>query len=148
MNKDEDPETMRFMLQVRANPDSEAGRLPGRELIEAMFKFNEEMANAGVMRAAEGRQSSAKGVRVLFDGDRRTVVDGPFANPDELIAGFWIIDVGSKAEAVDWAKRVPFREGVVEIRQIHEMEDFGSALTPEMQAVEDRLRARLAKNMT
>jgi hypothetical protein len=139
---------MRFMLQVRANRDSESGRLPGRELIEEMFGFNEEMANAGVMRAAEGLQPSTKGARVLYDGANRTVVDGPFPNPDELIAGFWIIDVGSKQEAVDWARRIPFQEGVVEIRQIHEMEDFGTAMTPEMQAAEDRMRARLAaKNL-
>jgi hypothetical protein len=137
--------TMRFMLQVRANRDSESGRLPDREVIEAMFKFNEEMVNAGVMRAAEGLQPSAKGGRVMFDGANRTVVDGPFPNTDELIAGFWIIAVGTKQEAFDWAKRIPFADGVVEIRQIHEMEDFGSALTPEMQAAEDRMRARLAK---
>ena len=139
---------MRFMLQVRANQGSESGRLPSRELIEAMFRFNEDMANAGVMRAAEGLQPSAKGARVYFDGANRTVVDGPFPNRDELIAGFWIIDVGSKQDAVDWARRVPFQEGVVEIRQIHEMEDFGTAMTPEMQAAEDRMRASLApKNL-
>jgi hypothetical protein len=138
---------MRFMLQVRANPDSESGQLPGRELIEAMFKFNEEMANAGVMRAAEGLQPSAKGARVMFAGANRTVVDGPFLNPDELIAGFWIIDVESKQEACDWAKRIPFHDGVVEIRQIHEMEDFGPALTPEMHTAEDRMRVQLAKNV-
>jgi len=136
---------MRFMLQVRANRDSESGQLPGRELIEAMFKFNEEMANAGVMRSAEGLQPSAKGARVVFAGADRKVVDGPFPNTDELIAGFWIIDVGSKQEAVDWAKRIPFADGIVEIRQIHEMEDFGPALTPELQAAEDRMRARLAE---
>jgi hypothetical protein len=138
---------MRFMLQVRANPDSESGRLPDRELIEAMFKFNEEMANAGVMCAAEGLQPSVKGARIVCDGDRRTVIDGPFANTQELIAGFWIIDVGSKEDAVDWAKRVPFQEGVVEIRQIHEIEDFGANLTPQLRAAEERMRARLAKNL-
>jgi hypothetical protein len=138
---------MRFMLQVRANHFSESGRLPDRELIEAMFKFNEVMTNAGVMRAAEGLQPSVNGARVVFDGSGRTVVDGPFPNTQELIAGFWIIDVGSKEDAVDWAKRVPFAEGVVEIRQIHEMEDFGPNLTPELQAAEDRIRARLAKNL-
>jgi hypothetical protein len=136
---------MRFMLQVRATRDSESGQLPGRELIEAMFKFNEEMTNAGVMRAAEGLQPSTNGARVMFDGANRTVVDGPFPNTDELIAGFWIIDVGSKQQATDWAKRIPFADGVVEIRQIHEMEDFGSALTPKMQAAEGRMRARLEK---
>ena len=135
--------TMRFLLQVRANRDSEAGVLPGRELIEVMFKFNQEMAEAGVMLAAEGLQASAKGARISYAGDQRKVVDGPF-NPDELIAGFWMINVGSTGEAIEWAKRAPFREGVVEVRQIFEMEDFGPALTPEMQQAEDRMRAQLA----
>src|SRR5579875_2349057 len=130
---------MRFMLQVRASRDSEAGVMPPQQLIEAMFKFNEEMANAGVMLAAEGLQASA--------GGERTVSDGPFA-ADELIAGFWIIKVASRDEAIEWAKRAPFEGGVVEIRRIFEMEDFGSALTPQMQQAENRMRARLAaKNM-
>lgn len=134
---------MRFMLQVRVNRDSEAGVLPGRELIEAMFKFNQEMTDAGVMLAAEGLQASAKGARISYAGIGRSVVDGPFS-PDELVAGFWMINVGSKEEAIEWAKRAPFRDGVVEVRQIFEMEDFGPALTPEMQQAEDRMRAQLA----
>ena len=134
---------MRFMLQVRADRDSETGILPGRELIEAMFKYNEDMSKAGVMLAAEGLHPSAKGARVVFAGAERTVIDGPF-DADGLIAGFWIIDVGTKEEAIAWAKRIPFQGGVVEIRQVYEMEDFGPALTPEMRAAEDRLRTRLA----
>src|SRR5271165_5472241 len=130
-------------MQVRADRDSEAGILPGQELIEAMFKFNEDMVKAGVMRAAEGLNSSAKGARVVFAGANRSVIEGPF-DPHELIAGFWIIDVGSKEDAIEWAKRVPFKGGVIEIRQIYEMEDFGPALTPEMRAAEDRMRAQLA----
>jgi hypothetical protein len=138
---------MRFMLQVRASRDSEAGVMPPQQLIEAMFKFNEEMANAGVMLAAEGLQASAGGARIAYSGGERTVSDGPFA-ADELIAGFWIIKVASRDEAIEWAKRAPFEGGVVEIRRIFEMEDFGSALTPQMQQAENRMRARLAaKNM-
>ncbi len=135
---------MRFMLQVRANRDSEAGVMPSQDLIEAMFKFNEEMANAGVMLAAEGLQASSKGARILYSGGKRTVVPGPFANPDELIAGFWIINTGSKEEAIEWAKRAPFMDGVVEVRQIFETDDFGPALTPELRDAEDRMRAQLA----
>jgi glutathione S-transferase len=120
------------MLQVRANRDSEAGVMPGRELIEAMGKFNEEMVKADVMRAADGLHPSSKGARVTFAGTKRSVTEGPFADPDELIAGFWMIEVGSKEEAIKWAKRAPFLAGVVEIRQVFEPEDFGPALTPEM----------------
>ena len=135
---------MRFMLQVRANRDSEAGILPSRELIEAMFKFNQQMADAGVMLAAEGLQSSAQGARISYSGEQRSVVDGPFPDPGELIAGFWMINVGSREEAVAWAKRAPFRDGVVEVRRVFEMDDFGPALTPEMQQAEDQMRAQLA----
>jgi hypothetical protein len=139
---------MRFMLQVRANRDSEAGVMPSQDLIEAMFKFNEEMANAGVMLAAEGLQASANGARISYSGSKRSVVDGPF-DADELIAGYWMINVGSKQEAIDWAKRAPFIDGVVEIRQIFEMDDFGPALTSEMRDAEDRMRAQLAaKNVS
>jgi hypothetical protein len=134
---------MRFMLQVRANRDSEAGVLPGRELIEAMFKFNQEMVNAGVMLAAEGLRSSGNGARISYSGSKRSVVDGPF-DADELIAGFWMINVGSKDEAVEWAKRAPLLDGVVEVRQVFEMDDFGPALTSEMQQADDRMRAQLA----
>lgn len=139
---------MRFMLQVRADHDSEAGVLPQKELFAAMVKFNEEMVKAGVMLSADGLHPSSKGARVLFSGTKRTVVDGPFADPDELIAGFWIITVNSKEEAIDWAKRVPFVGGAIDIRQVYEAEDFGPAMTPEIRDAEDRMRAQLAgKNM-
>jgi hypothetical protein len=139
---------MRFMLQVRADRDSEAGVLPQKELFAAMVKFNEEMVEAGVMLSADGLHPSSKGARVLFSGTKRTVVDGPFADPDELIAGFWMIRVNSKEEAIDWAKRVPFVGGAIEIRQVYEAEDFGPAMTPEIREAEDRMRAQLAgKNM-
>lgn len=139
---------MRFMLQVRADRDSETGVLPQKELFAAMVKFNEEMVKAGVMLAADGLHPSSKGARVLFSGTKRTVVDGPFADPDELIAGFWMIRVNSKEEAIDWAKRVPFVGGAIDIRKVYEAEDFGPAMTPEIRAAEDRMRAQLAgKNM-
>ena len=139
---------MRFMLQVRADRDSESGVLPEKELFAAMVEFNQEMTKAGVMLAADGLHPSSKGARVLYSGTKRTVVDGPFANPDELIAGFWMIKVGSKEEAINWAKRVPFIGGTVEIRQVFEAEDFGTAMTPEIREAEDRMRAQLAKNMS
>jgi hypothetical protein len=135
---------MRFMLQVRADHDSESGVLPEQELFAAMVKFNQEMVNAGVMLAADGLHPSSKGVRVLFSGKKRTVVKGPFADPSELIAGFWMIKVASQEEAIEWAKRVPFIGGAIEIRQVHEAEDFGPALTPEMRVAEERMRAQLA----
>jgi len=135
---------MRFMLQVRADRDSEAGVLPSQELIAAMGKFNEEMMKAGIMLAADGLHPSSRGARVLFAGPKRTVVDGPFTDPNELIAGFWMINVKSKDEAIDWAKRVPFMSGTIEIRQVFEAEDFGAALTPELREAEDRMRAQLA----
>jgi hypothetical protein len=135
--------TMRFMLQVRSDRDSEAGVLPDKEMFAAMVKFNEAMVEAGVMLAADGLHPSASGARVSFAGAKRTVTEGPF-DPSELITGFWIIDVKSKEEAIDWAKRVPFLGGVIEIRQIMQAEDFGPALTPELREVEDRMHARLA----
>lgn len=121
---------MQFMMQVRADRDSEAGVLPEKELFAAMVKFNEEMVKAGVMLAADGLHPSSKGARVLFAGPKRTVIEGPFADPNELIAGFWMINVKSKQEAIDWAKRVPFLGGAIEIRQVFEAEDFDRALTP------------------
>jgi len=135
---------MRFMLQVRADRDSEAGVLPDKELFAEMVKFNEKMVEAGVMLAADGLHPSSKGARVLFAGPKRTVVEGPFADPSELIAGFWIIDVKSKEEAIDWAKRVPFLGGAIEVRQVFEAEDLGPAMTPELRETEDRMRAKLA----
>jgi hypothetical protein len=135
---------MRFMVLVKANKDSEAGVLPDEKALTEMGKFNEELAKAGVMLAGEGLQSSSKGARVRFSGSKRTVIDGPFAETKELIAGFWIWQVKSKDEAIEWLKRAPFQEGEVEIRQVFEVEDFGAALTPETKEREERLRAQVA----
>ena len=137
---------MRFMLIVKADKDSEAGVLPSRELLTEMGKYNEELVKAGVMLAGEGLQASSKGARVIFAGGTRTVVDGPFAETKELVAGFWLIQAKSRDEAIEWVKRAPFRDGVVEIRQVFEAEDFGPALTPELREAEERLRARTAAN--
>ena len=133
---------MRFMVIVKANQDSEAGVLPDQKILTEMGKFNEELAKAGVLLAAEGLQASSKGVRVRFSGSKRTVIDGPFTEAKELIAGFWLWQVKSKAEAIEWLKRAPFREGDVEIRQVFEAADFGAALTPELREQEERLRAQ------
>jgi hypothetical protein len=135
---------MRFMLIVKADKDSEAGVLPSSELLAEMGKYNEELVKAGVMLAGEGLQASSKGARVIFAGGTRKVVDGPFAETKELVAGFWLIQAKSRDEAIEWVKRAPFRDGVVEIRQIFEAEDFGPALTPELREAEERLRARAA----
>jgi hypothetical protein len=136
---------MRFMVLVKANKSSEAGVLPSTELLTAMGKFNEELAKAGVLLTGEGLQPSSKGVRVRFSGKKRTVTDGPFTETKELIAGFWLIQVKSKDEAVEWVKRVPFEDGEIEIRQVSEPEDFGPALTPELREAEARLRAQSQK---
>ena len=136
---------MRFMVLVKANKDSEAGVLPGRELLEAMGKYNEELVKAGVLIAGEGLQSSAKGARVRFSGSKRTVIDGPFPETKELIAGFWIFNVKSKDEAIEWVKRCPNPhdgESEIEIRQIFEAEEFGDALTPELREAEAKLRVQ------
>jgi hypothetical protein len=133
---------MRFMLIVKATKESEAGVLPTQQELAEMGKFNEELVKAGVMLAGEGLQASSKGARVFFSGDQREVVDGPFAETKELVAGFWLVQVKSKEEAVEWVKRVPFRDGIIEIRQIFEAEDFGPALTPELREAEERLRAQ------
>ena len=136
---------MRFMVLVKANKDSEAGVLPDRKLLAEMGKFNEELVKAGVMLAGEGLQPSSKGARVRFSGGERTVIDGPFAETKELVAGFWLWQVRSKEEAIEWLKRAPFKDGeVVEIRQVFEAEDFGAELTPELRAQEERLRAQVA----
>ena len=127
---------MRFMVLVKANKDSEAGVLPTKELLTEMGKFNQELIKAGVMLAGDGLQASSKGARVRFSGDKRTVIDGPFAETKELVAGYWIWKVNSKAEAIEWLKRAPFRDGEVEIRQVFEAEDFGEALSPELRAAE------------
>src|SRR6516164_9388918 len=138
---------MRFMVLVKANKDSEAGVLPSRELLTAMGKFNEELVKAGVMLAAEGLHPSSKGARVRFQGGKKTVIDGPFAETKELIAGFWLWQVKSKEEAIEWLKRAPFDGGTeVEIRQVFEIEDFApSDPKGEFRAAEDRLRTQVAE---
>ena len=133
---------MRFMILVKADKNSEAGVLPDEKLLADMGKFNEELAKAGVLLAAEGLQASSKGARVRFDGAKRTVVDGPFSETKELIAGFWLWQAKSKDEAVEWLKRAPFDETEVEIRQVFEAEDFGPALKPEFKEQEERVRAQ------
>jgi hypothetical protein len=115
---------MRFMMIVKATKDSEAGVMPSNELISAMTKFNEELVNAGAMIDGAGLQASSKGARIRFNGSQRTVIDGPFAETKELISGYWIIQVKSREEAIEWAKRTPFQEGELELRQFFEMEDF------------------------
>jgi hypothetical protein len=135
------------MVIVKANKDSEAGVLPKRQLFEEMGKFNEELVKAGVMLAGEGLQASSKGKRVQFSGTKRTVIDGPFAETKELIAGFWLWQVRSMDEALEWVKRCPCpheNEGVIEIRQVFEAADFGAELTPELREQEERRRAQAA----
>ena len=136
---------MRFMVIVKADKGSEAGVLPTRDLLAEMGQFNEELAKAGVMLAGEGLQPSSKGARVRFNGNKRTVIDGPFAETKELVAGFWLWQVRSKEEAIEWLKRAPFREGEVEIRQVFETEDFGAELTPELRQQEERVRQMAAR---
>jgi hypothetical protein len=130
---------MRFMVIVKADKDSEAGVLPSQELLSEMTSYNEELAKAGVLLAGEGLQPSSKGARVRFQGNKRTVIDGPFAETKELVAGFWLWQVRSTEEAIEWLKRAPFREGEVEIRQVFEMDDFGEAMTPELREREERV---------
>ena len=122
---------MRFMLIVKASKESEAGILPDEEALAEMAKFNEQMVKAGVMLAGDGLQASSKGARVEFDGAKRTVIDGPFAETKELIAGYWMVQVKSKQEAIEWVKRAPFVEGAVEIRQVFELDDFGESAAVE-----------------
>jgi hypothetical protein len=137
---------MRVMVVVKANKDSEAGVLPGKKILTEMGKFNEELVKAGIMLAGEGLQASSKGKRVRFSGSKRTVIDGPFAETKELIAGFWLWKVKSMDEAVDWLKRAPFADGdEVEIRQIFEAEDFGDEFTPELREQEERLRKQIVQ---
>jgi hypothetical protein len=135
---------MRFMVLVKADKSSEAGVLPDQKLLAEMGKYNEELAKAGVMLAGEGLQASSKGARVRFSGNKRTVTDGPFAETKELVAGFWLWQVRSKEEAIEWLKRAPFREGEVEIRQVFEAEDFGPEFTPELREQEERIRQQVA----
>lgn len=136
---------MRVIVLVKATPDSEAGVMPSEAILTDMGQFNEELVNAGVMVAGEGLHPSSKGVRVACSGKARTVTDGPFTETKELIAGFWIWQVQSMAEAIDWVKRSPFQNDEIEIRPIFEADDFGEALTPELRQQEDRLRAELEK---
>jgi hypothetical protein len=136
---------MRFMILVKASKDSEAGVMPDEKLLTDMGKYNEELVKAGVMLAGEGLHPSSKGVRVKYSGSKRTVVDGPFAETKELVAGFWLIQVKSRDEAIEWLKRAPFQDGEVEIRQVFEADDFGSALTPELREQEERLREQMSK---
>lgn len=140
---------MRFMVIIKANQQSEAGEMPSTELLEAMGKYNEELVKAGVMLAGEGLHPSSKGKRVRFEGNQRTVLDGPFAETKELIAGFWLIQTKSLEEAVEWVKRIPSdpnesEPSEIEIRQVFEMEDFGEELTPELRDQEARLRDEIA----
>lgn len=134
---------MRVMVIVKASEDSEAGVMPSRELLEAMGKYNEELVKAGVMLEGEGLHPTSRGARVRFEGKQRRVIDGPFAETKELIAGFWLWQVKSLEEAIEWLKRAPFDGGEeVEIRPVFEVEDFGEAFTPEMREQEERLRAK------
>lgn len=139
---------MKFMIMIKASPESEAGQMPSESLIAEMGKFNEQMVNAGVMLAAEGLHPSSKGARVLISGDQRSVVDGPFPEVKDLVAGFWLIQVKSKQEAIEWVRRCPKpMEGdcEIEIRQVFSEEDFGAEFTPELRAQEERFRAQVAQ---
>jgi len=139
---------MRFMVLIKATKDTEAGVLPDEKLLTEMGKFNEDLVNAGVMQSGEGLHPSSKGARVRFSGGKQTVIDGPFAETKELIAGFWIWKVKSKEEAIEWVKRCPNPTGgdyEIEIRQVFDPEDFGEAYTPELRAQEERLRAKAAE---
>jgi hypothetical protein len=139
---------MRFMVIIKANKDSEEGVMPSEELLTEMGNFNEELVKAGVMLAGEGLHPSSKGARVRFSGKKRTVIDGPFPETKELIAGFWLWQVKSKEEAIEWAKRIPNptgEDGEIEIRQVFEAEEFGAEFTPELREQEERLRAQIEK---
>ncbi len=134
---------MRVLVAVKANADSEAGKMPSERELAEMGKFNEELVKAGVMLAGEGLHPSSRGKRIRFSGTKKTVVDGPFAETKELVAGFWIWQVRSMDEAVEWLKRAPFQDAEVELRPIFEADDFGAELTPELRAQEERLRAEI-----
>ena len=138
---------MRFMILIKADKNSEAGVMPDEQLLTEMGKFNEELVNAGVMLAGEGLHPSSKGARVKFSGDKRTVIDGPFTETKELIAGYWLWQVNSKEEAIEWVKRCPNPmggESEIEIRQVFEADDFGAEFTPELREQEQRLRAQVS----
>lgn len=139
---------MRFMILVKADKNTEAGVMPSEQLLAEMGRFNEELVQAGVLLAAEGLQPSSKGARVRFSGAQRTVVEGPFPETEQLIAGYWLWQVQSREEAIEWVKRCPNptgEDGEIEIRQVFEAEDFGAELTPELRAQEERLRAQVAE---
>jgi len=138
---------MKVMVIVKADKDSEAGVMPSTELLEAMGNFNEQLVKAGVMLAGEGLHPSTKGARVKFTGGKHIVTDGPFPEAKELIAGFWLWQVKSKQEAIEWLKRAPFEEGEVEIRQVFEAEDFGAEFTPELREQEERIRTQAEQHM-
>ena len=138
---------MRFMVIVKADRNSEAGVMPSTEMLTAMGKFNEEMVKAGVMLAGEGLHPTSKGAKVRFNGSERTVIDGPFTEAKEIVAGYWVWDCASREEAIEWLKRAPFDGGVeVELRQIFEADDFGEQLTPELREANERLRDQTAQN--
>ena len=139
---------MRFMVIVKATPDSEKGKMPTEEILREMGQFNEELVKAGVMLAGEGLHPSSKGARIRFDGKKRTVIDGPFAETKELIAGFWLLQGRSKEEIVEWMKKSPFREGEIEIRPVFEADDFGEEFTPELRAQEKRVGEMAKKNQS
>ncbi|HWO72783.1 MAG TPA: YciI family protein [Dehalococcoidia bacterium] len=138
---------MRFMVIVKGNQQTEAGVMPTESELAEMGAFNEELVKAGKMLAGEGLHPTSKGVKIRYDGDKRTVIDGPFTEAKEIVAGFWIFDFSSKEEAIEWMKKAPFREGEVEIRQIFEADDFGEALTPELREQEERLRAEVERRL-
>lgn len=138
---------MRFIVLVKADKNSEAGVMPDQKLLATMGKYNEELVKAGVMLAGEGLKPSRDGVRVKFDGTKRTIIDGPFSETKELIAGFWLWQVKSKEEAIEWLKRAPFGGGMeIELRQVFESEDFGAEFTPELREQEERLRQQVSRN--
>jgi hypothetical protein len=133
---------MRVMVLVKANEQSEAGVMPDQKILTDMGKFNEELSKAGIMLAGEGLTPTSKGKRVRFSGSKRTVLDGPFTETKELVAGYWLWQVKSMDEAIEWVRRIPFQEGEVEIRRVFEADDFGEAFTPELREQEERIRAR------
>lgn len=138
---------MRFMVLVKASEESEAGEMPSEELLAEMGKFNEELVKAGVMLAGEGLTPTSKGVRIRFEGDERTVIDGPFAETKELLAGYWLIQARDRDEAIEWMKRAPFDGGTeIEVRQVFEEDDFGEEFTPELREQEQRIRAQAEEN--
>lgn len=136
---------MRFFVAVKGNQDSESGKMPTQQELAEMGNFNDQLVKAGIMLAGEGLHPTSRGMKVTYDGSKRRVIDGPFAEAKEVVAGFWIWQVRSREEAIEWAKRIPFREGEVEIRQVFEEDDFGAEFTPELRAQEARQREQIAR---